>query len=384
VTDTLPEDVAASTSRPVELSFAAFEDDICLAFTRKNLLRGGLVEVACNKINFSETSPIFLRDPAILLLRKAILGLSVTFFGNQHSESRMTAKGYGQYGEVLQQLNNALSVPELQITNETLLTALTCMLLEVFLPTGPTNFLKHQRGIEAIMRLRGPPTETTGETATIFRGLRIISIVSALAESRPSIYANDEWKDAPVADTSEIGLLQHEIFAVLATCSQLTSECDTFASSQADAESRYLLLARIDRAATELDALYPVWERVNRRQLQATKQVSYMALKVGVANHLSATAYVLYHTVRLCIFQIKLSLSSSPEYLESRNNSAIEITKCLELKEYERRRGVMESNTIGFVALKVAWQALGGFEGPEGQNLARVVKSAINGAYGSS
>jgi hypothetical protein len=233
------------------------------------------------------------------------------------------------------------------------------------------------------MRLRGPPTETTGETATIFRGLRIVSIVSALAESRPSIYANDEWKEAPVADTSEVGLLQHEIFAVLATCSQLTSECDVLVSSHAGDESRYPLLARIDGAANDLDALYPVWERVNTRQLQAAEYVSDMALRVGIANHLSATAYVLYHTVRLCIFQIKNSISPSPENLESRSNSAIEITKCLELKEYERRRGVMASNTIGFVALKVAWQALGGFEGPEGQDLARVVKSAIDSAYGS-
>jgi hypothetical protein len=381
VTTTSPEDLIANTSSPVELSFAAFEDDICLAFTRKNLLRGGIVDVACNKINFPENSPIFTRDPALLLLRKAILGLSVTFFGNQHSERRVTAKGYGQYGEVLQQLNTALAVPGLQTNNETLLTALTCMLLEIFLPTEAMNFLTHQRGIETIMRLRGPPTETTGDTATIFRGLRIISIVSALAESKPSIYANDEWKDAPVADTSEVGLLQHDIFTVLATCSQLTSECNVLVSAQGDDESRDQLLARIDGAANDLDALYPVWEGVNTRQLQATEHVSDMALKVGIANHLSATAYVLYHTARLCISQIKYSLNLLPEHLKSRDSSVIEITKCLELKEYERRRGVTASNTIGLVALKVTWQALGAFGGPEGHNLARAVKSAINSAY---
>lgn len=295
----------------------------------------------------------------------------------------MTAKGYEQYGEVLQLLNTTLTVPEYQTTNETLLTALTCMLLEIFLPTGPANFLKHQRGIEAIMCLRGPPTESTGETATIFRGLRIVSIISALAESRPSIYAKDEWKDAPIADTSEVGMLQHEIFAVLATCTQLMSECDALLSSEVGSEFYGPLIARVDNAMADLKALYPSWERVNNSQLTTADQASYMAKELGIANHFSATAYMLYHTVQLCIIQIRDSLDPSPNNVELRNDAATKIAKCLELKEYEKRMGVAESNTIGFVATKVAWQALGGFETPEGRRLARVVKSAVNGVYRS-
>lgn len=210
--------MATKSDRLFELSFVAFEEDICLAYTRKNLSRGDPVELACNKIGFHENAPNFLRFPALGLLRKAIVSLAVTYFRIQHRETRITAKGYVQYCEVLRGLNATLAIPEQQTTNETLLTALTCMLLEIFMPTGPANFLKNQRGIEAIMYLRGPPTESTGETATIFHGLRIVSIISALVESRLSLYANREWKFALVAATTKNGILQHQIFAIITTC----------------------------------------------------------------------------------------------------------------------------------------------------------------------
>jgi len=95
---------------------------------------------------------------------------------------------YVQYGGKLQQLGTHLAKTELQRTNESLLKALSCM-LEVFLPTGLSNFLKRQRSIETIMQLRGPPSETEGSTVANLRGLRVLSIVGALADSRPLIYA---------------------------------------------------------------------------------------------------------------------------------------------------------------------------------------------------
>jgi hypothetical protein len=334
-------------------------------------------------ISFQENAAIFDIDPPLALLRNAILSLSVTFFGSQHRQDRITAKGYHQYGGVLRQLNVALGDPARQTINATILTALTCMLLEIFLPTGPANFLKHQRGIEALMALRGPPTETEGDTAIIFRGLRIVSIIGALAESRPSIYAKKEWKHAPVASTTEMGVLHHKIFAVLADCTQLTSECNSLSKSEPIQESYGSLLVRADRALDDLSALYPIWESINASEMRDTEQMSPLAIELGVANHLSASAYMLYHTARICIIQIKDRLCPSPSNVKLRNAAAMNIAKCLELKEYEKRQGGPESNTIGFVATKVAWQALGGFNTPEGRKLAQVVRSAVNGVYRS-
>jgi hypothetical protein len=376
-----PVSAITKTHLAIELSLAAFEEDLCLAYTRKNLLRGGPVEVACNKIGFQENAPIFMRFPALSLLRKAIVSLSVTFYGIQHHDTRIISKGYDQYGEVLRRLNTTLTIPEQQSTNETLLTALTCMLLEVFMPTGPQNFLKHQRGIETIMCLRGPPTESTGETATIFHGLRIVSIISALVESRPSLYADGAWKHAPMAATTENGVLQHRIFTILATCTQLMSDRDALIASGTNSKHRELLLVRIDSITSELHGLYHEWERINKSELSEVESLSTLAKELGIANHLTATAYMLYYTTLICAIQIRDSLDPSPLNVELRNEAAVKIARCMELKEYGRREGFAESNTIWFVATRIAWQALGGFDTPQGRKLAQVVESSANSVY---
>lgn len=364
-----------------QLSFAAFEQDICLAYTRKNLLRGGPVELACNMIDFYEGAAGLTADPGLDLLRKSILSLSVTFFGSQHRQDHIMVKGYRQYGKVLLQLNSHLSQPEQQRSDETLLAALSCMLLEIFLPTGPSNFLKHQRGIEALMELRGPPTESTGTTAMIFRGLRTLSIIGALADSRPSLCARKEWKQAPPAQTDEVGMLLHRMFDVMADCTLLVSRRNALRSSAAGSEELGLLLSDVNSVLADLEKIHPDLQDFNQRKLNESKDLSKMAKVLKVANHMSATAYMLYNTVYICIIQIRESISPSPDTVALRNAAAIKIAQCLELKEYEKREGAPQSNTISFVATKVAWQALGRFSSPEGRRLARAVKSAVNGVF---
>jgi hypothetical protein len=371
--------VLATATPPPQLSFVAFDETICLAYTRKNLLRGGPVELACNMIEAYAGAPSF-DNPGIELLRQSMLSLSVTFFGKQHRQSQITCKGYSLYGDVLRQLNKHLAIPELQTTDETILTSLTCMLLEIFLPTGPKNFFKHHRGLEAIMAMRGPPSDTTGDTATIFRGLRILSIIGALAESRPSIYARDEWKNAPPpADATEPMILQHHIFTCLADCTQLMGERDAILNGTAPLWAYEPLLQRVQNTLDDLTKLWPLYEQFNALQKDPSKILSPLAEELCVANHVSATALMLYNTVHICILQIIDSLAPSPQNTTLRNEAAMTIAKCLELKEYEKREGAHESNTIGFVATKIAWQALGGFNSPEGRRLAKTVSTHLNG-----
>lgn len=169
-------------------------------------------------IDFQGNASRCSEDPALVLLQNAVFSLSSCFFGSQHCEVRIATKGYAQYVDVLGQLNGALMIPQRQTTNETILTVMTCMLLELFLPTGPSSFQKHQRGIETLIRMRGPPTESTGDTGTIFRGLRVVSIIGALVQGRPSIYAQKEWKHAPVQHTNEVGKLLADLFGILGMC----------------------------------------------------------------------------------------------------------------------------------------------------------------------
>lgn len=369
------------TRFPVQLSFAAFEQDICLAYTRKHLLRGGPVELACNMVDSYDGATKFEADPGLALLRKSILSLSVTFFGSQHHQEHITNKGYQQYSEVLRQLNYHLTLPERQLTDETLLTALSCMLLEIFLPTGPTNFLKHLRGIDAIMQLRGPPRDSAGTTATIFRGLRILSIIGALAESRPSMFSKKKWKRALPVQITEAGMLQHQVFDVLADCTQLIGQRNALLAAGAASEEYELLLAEVYAILGNLEAIKLRWEVFNRSRLANAKSLSKMAMELGIADQFSATGYMLYNTVYIYILQIKDSLCPLPETVALRNAAAMKIAKCLELKQYEQRKSATQSNTIAFVATKVAWQALGEFNSPGGQRLAKAVQSSMNGIF---
>lgn len=371
--------LALSGIMPSNLSFVAFEDDICVAYTKKNLLRGGSVELACEMIEWKPGAGDLTTEPGLDLLRKAVLSLSVTFFGSQHRQKKITRRGYQQYGEVLRQLNSHLSQPHLQTTDETILTVLTCMLLEIFLPTGPNNFLKHVRGIEAILDLRGPPVSATETTSTIFHGLRVLSIIGGLAQSRPSIYAREEWKSIPPLFTGEATLIRHEIFQILADCTLLMSAREKVAVDSGSPEAYQALLANAHIALEKLKALFPRWERYNERKMDET--TSGIGKELRIANHASATTYMLYNAAYMCILRIIHSLDPSPKHASLRNSAAIKIVRCLELRQFKKREGGAESNTIGFVATKVAWEALGGFSSPEGRRLARVVKSAANGIF---
>jgi len=135
---------------------------------------------------------------------------------------------------------------------------------------------------------------------------------------------------------------------------------------------------------TALSALYPEWARINDVEMVRAKSASRMRSELGIANHHSATAYMLYHTIYITIVQMRSSLNPSTSDKQLCNEAAEKIAVCLELKEREVRQGMEKSNTIGFMATKVAWQALGGFDAPEGRRLARAMQtpweeSAITG-----
>lgn len=371
--------VVVSPKVPDSLSFVAFEDDLCLSFTRKHLLRGGSVELAADMVQWEAAKAQDTLDPGLALLGRAILSLSVTFFGTQNRQRLITNRGYGLYGEVLKQLNSHLAQPQLQTTNETILTALTCMLLEVFLPTGPNHFLKHVRGIEAIVAARGPPAPLTGHSASIFHNLRMLSIIGGLAQARASIWARPEWKRVPPLYTDEGALIRYDMFQLLADCTVQLSERDRIKSISQDTKDLHPILIAANTSLERLKSILPRWERYDENL--ASGRTTSMRKDFRISNHASATTFMLYNAAYMCILRVINSIEPSPKHASLRNSAAIKIVRCLEQKGFDKREGGSESNTIAFVATKIAWEALGGFSSPEGRKLARIVKSAANGTF---
>lgn len=363
---------------PGELSFVAFEDDICVAYTRKHLMRGGCVEVACDivqRIGISDSA----MEPGLDLLRNAILGLSAAFYGNQYRQKVLTDRGYRTYGKVLRQLNAHLAQPHLQTTDETILTAMTCMILEIFVPTGPDNFLEHVRGIEAIISQRGPPTSPSGVNPAMITGIRLLCIVGALVQQRPSIWAKQEWRNIPPPHTDEGSLLRHEMLLILADCTVLMKNSKRPSINVARGEELHRKISLLRQYMENLKVIHARWERHNASML--SDDVSSPSKDPIIANHASATTYMLYNTTFICILRIMYAFNASVENLSLQVAASLRIVKCLELNAYGKREGNSVANTIGFVATKVAWETLGGFNSPGGRRLSRAVKAAANGVF---
>lgn len=151
------------------------------------------------------------------------------------------------------------------------------------------------------MTLRGPPSESVGTTATIFHGLRVISIMGALVESRPSLYSNEEWKQVPPTQLTEVGLLHHRIFAILADCTRLIGQRDRLSTSDTFLEDFQTLETDVQITSAELESLRSSLEALNRSQMAEVKNLSAKARELGVANHVSATAYMLYNTAYIFV-----------------------------------------------------------------------------------
>ena len=388
VPTTLKKQPGRSIHVPNSLSLVAFEDDICLAFTRKHLLLGSSVELACDNIQWHHGAEGYRHDPGRDLLRKAILSLSVTFFGSQNRKTATTNRGYRQYNEVLLQLNSHIAHSQLQTTNETLLTATTCMLLEIFLPTGPTNFLKHVRGIEAILEVRGPPSSAPGDAAFVVNNFRAIGIIGALATGQASLWAKPEWRNLPPETTDHGSLIKHELWNLLADCTHATSKRNrVLADGRKQQEQSLVATARALLQRSE--AIYLEWGIYNHN-LEGDGDgdgdgdaLSYKGLDPHIPNQNSATTYMLCNAAHICILQLAHSIDPTITYGRHRHKAATNILRCLELKYFEKREDNVEVNTIGFFATKVAWEALGGHFSLEGTRLARIVEASAKGTFAS-
>jgi hypothetical protein len=257
------------------------------------------------------------------------------------------------------------------------------MILEIFVPTGPNNFFKHVQGIEAILAARGPPTSSLGADIAMLSGVRILCIFGALVQQRPSIWATDEWKSVPPLHSDEGSLIRHEILSILADCTVLNKGYKPSSPLTKPTDDDHCQTAsRVREYLGKLQAAYVRWERHNVSMLEEEVSPSFRDPTMASAG--SAATYLLYNSAFICTLRI-LSACSPPGEQPSLHSlvvaAAWRIVRCMELKAYENREGSGESNTIGFLATKVAWDTLGGFSSPGGRRLSRAVKAAANGVF---
>ncbi|KAF2183204.1 hypothetical protein K469DRAFT_215531 [Zopfia rhizophila CBS 207.26] len=361
------------------LPLSAFEDNIYMSYARQYLLRGGPIELAYEIAEPDMQALASTDNQRLTLLRSALFSLAVTYFGTQNHLEKIMDKGYHLYGLVLQQLNTALSEPQSQTTDETILTIFICMRQEMFPPTGGDQYLKHLRGLETILELRGPPDEDSAKsTLALFQDLRIPSIFAALVMSTPSIYARDDWKQMPCTLTSEADFLRHHLFNLLADCTRLRSIQDSILAS-GNEEKRITCLQEIRILLNRLKILRDLWAAVNKSHLDASTLASNDRLPIS--SYTSATDLMLYDATFIFLAGVIAPLEPSTNYHSLQHAAAQEIVECLEFKVFDQQEGRNNSNTIRHAAIKVAWTVLGGLSSPEGRKLASMIKCTSGDVY---
>jgi hypothetical protein len=336
------------------------------------LLKGGPVDLACDLAFVGQAE--LTDDPGLKLLRDSVRSISVTFFGSQHHQTVLEKSGYQQYGQVLGQLNAQLGTPGFPITDYTVLTALTCMLLEVFLPTGPDNFMKHLQGIDTILAARGiPPSPIPPTTLAVLQGLRILSIVGGLHLAKPSIYCQEEWKRVPCFKKGAQGQLRHDLFSVMADCTRLMAERDAIVLS-GDLAARHVFLSQVRAATLQLEAIHSRWQDLNLKHMK--ESALHFGEKRKIANTSIAIDYMLYNAAYIILLDIRETLEPVPEYVELRTTAATTIADCLQKRAWAIEQGTDEFKTIRYVATKVAIQVLGESHTDSGRKLVQMAREA--------
>ncbi|KAF2273626.1 uncharacterized protein EI97DRAFT_460819 [Westerdykella ornata] len=296
-------------------------------------------------------------DRGSMLLRDSLISLAIAHFGHKHSAMDIQQESYRMYGKVLRQLNEHLDLPDLRLSDCTILTCLICALRELFFPSGPNHFLKHLQGIETMLKLRGAPAAPIPlETLVILHGLRTLSIVSGMFVARPSLFAQEEWKHLQPLQLDQDGRIRHNILPILADCTKFIAARDAVLRSN-DPNARRSLLRQIDNARSALDSIRTEWPtNVGLKQTRGR----------------SLGTQMMYNATYICLLDIRQGLEPSLEYEFLRSFAVQEIISNLE--RLSQKPGGVNFSIIRFVVIQVALHVMGGSGTPLGRQLVRVLQ----------
>ncbi|KAI4624221.1 uncharacterized protein J4E87_005720 [Alternaria ethzedia] len=159
------QEVEESTSESPEHRFdlpeirPKFNDkEVCICYARRHLLPNGPIDLGLQELQPSDivTDNYAARGASSPLFVQAALSFATLFFGAQHHQSGILAEGYAIHGVALKRLNQALSQPERRMHDDVIVSVILLAMLELFMPTGPRNWLKHMLGMEQLLALRDP------------------------------------------------------------------------------------------------------------------------------------------------------------------------------------------------------------------------------------
>jgi hypothetical protein len=303
--------------------------------------------------------------------------------------------------------------PKCYARDDVLLSVVTLVLLECFVPTGRKYYLKHMIGLEKLLELRGPTTNNSPNSVQIYKGIRRMIIFASLSRRQPSILARDEWKKVFKIDCSKKDLEEQYLFDALADCTVLIAECDKMlmirkedgdnAIYQRDqiARSALNLLEQLRGWKTRWDSEMPFVPGVERLTQQSCEENARQFPATFEFDKESALMLlILYNTVIIYVLRTLFSLmskypdssarrlstkavldssgllqslwsSANDEFITAERKAALEICHCIPyVQKSDLDAGSM---TVAHLAIRTAWETLGGNDTTEGRRLTEVI-----------
>jgi hypothetical protein len=222
-----------SESSVQELALRFNENEVYICHLRRHLYPNGPIDLHLQKLHVSDLD-LALNSTSVedsSLLTRAALTFATLFFGSRYCQTPILVEGYKMHSTALQQLNQALSIPGCHTRDDVLNVVIVMAMLEMYLPSGPRNWLKHMLGLEKLLALRDPGLliYASPQELEFYKGMRHMVLVAALRNRTPSIFARPRWKAVLQTALSLETTEERELHDVLADCSVLNAASDELA-----------------------------------------------------------------------------------------------------------------------------------------------------------
>jgi hypothetical protein len=303
-------------------------------FARSHLAANGPVDLTLRELQTTDISrldaPSTTQSRTTHLL--ASLSFATIFFGTKHHVPEITQAGLISHGTTLHRLNRALLEPQCHEFDEIIVSVTTLAIQETLVPTGPNHFLNHMAGLEKLLALRDPRAYHSPRTIALYKCLRHMLLYAALGSGRPTILAQDAWKELLGQHCVTEGERHEQVlFDVLADCTVLAAR----RAGVEDRDGAGIQEIRVGAQAlcTYLSGWRTQWaQNPGNGYTQVASDGEGAPTDLVFVNPGAALVLMLYNVALLNLFQILISLPERRATQELRQvaySAVLDICRCL-------------------------------------------------------
>ncbi|KAL7779748.1 hypothetical protein CFE70_009765 [Pyrenophora teres f. teres 0-1] len=386
--------------------------EVYICHLRCHLYPNGPVDVGLQSLKVSDLAVNYASGREdVPIFNQAAISFATLFFGVQHHKNRILTEGYAMHGVALRRLNEALSVPGCHTSDDILVSVVVLAMLELYMPSGPRNYLQHMLGLERLLELRDPGSlaHASYRTLELYKGVRHMILIASLRNRSPSIFARPRWKAVLRTTLSLETPEEQDLHDVLADCSVLIAASDEVADSQhLQTPKKLHRRAEIERKASGLLEVLSSWKDRwdSAESNHYGEEDDAMAISADAPTGLCTLyrfttdsvgrMFMLYNTGLIYVHQIYATLATSELAFSDVATShsctsgsphgaihaaGIEIARSMtDYLQHKRARGETDfASPVVQWAVVAAWQALDGSESREGEYMSRMLNG--NGTY---